>query len=192
MYGDSFAGGDAGPLQLARYPNRDTNVSAWSSAISWLPGSSDTFVVDNVTALRLAPWAAQVASDPGSVMVYWFAFGWADYLYSVKSVDVVNSTVTLARCNLYPVGTPAGAIFYAYNVLHELDQPGEYVVNRSSGMVYVWPPSADFFSTSPWAAPRVPAAMSPPRGSTGGAWAAQNGSLVVSVVNDVVQVHNAT
>ena len=190
-FGDGFAGGDAGPLQLARYPNRDVNVSGWASPYSWLPGSSDTFVADNITALRLGPWAAQAAADPGSLMVYWFAFGWADYLYSVASVNASQSTVTLARCNLYPVGAAASAsVFYIYNALAELDQPGEYVVNRSTGMVYVWPPTPYFFETSPWAAPRVKSTTALPLRTTGGAWASNNASLVVSVADTLVQLRD--
>lgn len=192
-YGDSFAGGDAGPLQLARYPNRDVNVTGWASPLTWLPGSSDTFVVDNTTALRLSSWAAQAAADPGSLMLYWFAFGWADYLYAVASVNASAATVTLSRCNHYPVGAQsAGSIFYVYNVLSELDQPGEYVVNRSTGMLYVWPPSPDFFATSPWAAPRVRSTRASPPGSAGAAWAAQNATLVASVVDALVQLSDVS
>lgn len=33
--------------------------------------------------------------------------------------------------------------YYAYNLLAELNQPGEYYLNRSTGMLYFYPPAQD-------------------------------------------------
>jgi hypothetical protein len=49
--------------------------------------------------------------------------------------------------------------YYAYNLLYELDQEGEYYVNRTSNMLYLWPPasaSSKYWSTAPWGLPVVP------------------------------------
>ena len=54
-------------------------------------------------------------------------------------------------------------------------------------MLYVWPPTPDFFNTTLWAAPRVAAALSTPPGYAGGAWAAPPSNLTVSIVNNIVQ-----
>lgn len=50
--------------------------------------------------------------------------------------------------------------YYSYNVLAELDQEGEYYVNRTSGMLYVWPPSGSaspYWKMAPWGEPVVEA-----------------------------------
>ena len=116
--------------------------------------------------------------------------GWADYLYTVTSVSPTN--ITLAPCGGYSSNTPTGTSFYAYNVMSELDQPGEYVINRTSSMLYVWPPTPSFFNSTLWAAPRVAAALPAPPGAAGGAWAAPNSSLVVSVTNNIVQLNTVS
>ena len=46
----------------------------------------------------------------------------------------------------------------SYNLLSELDQEGEYYINRTSGMLYVWPPansSSAYWQSAPWGAPVV-------------------------------------
>jgi len=37
-------------------------------------------------------------------------------------------------------GISAGAPFYFYNVFEELDQPGEYYIDRENGVLYLYPP----------------------------------------------------
>ena len=32
-----------------------------------------------------------------------------------------------------------GGSYYCYNLLAELDTPGEYYLNRSNGALYIWP-----------------------------------------------------
>ena len=38
--------------------------------------------------------------------------------------------------------TPKRARWYAFNLLAELDRPGEYYLDRDSGRLYFWPPKA--------------------------------------------------
>jgi hypothetical protein len=53
-----------------------------------------------------------------------------------------NGTLRSEYCMSYPSGEQvpeAGGKFYVSNVLAELDVPGEWYWNRTSGTVYVWP-----------------------------------------------------
>ena len=36
-------------------------------------------------------------------------------------------------------GCRAGALYYLYNILEELDEPGEWYLDRDSGMLYLYP-----------------------------------------------------
>ncbi len=68
---------------------------------------------------------------------YWF-WDWADQRYRVKSIDPATSIMTL--------DTPGGTFrrnqwYYAYNLLCELDMPGEWYLDRAAGRLYFWPPS---------------------------------------------------
>jgi len=51
----------------------------------------------------------------------------------------------------------------AYNILAELDSEGEFYVNRTSNMLYIWPPSAGspYWNTAPWGKPVVPPMTAP-------------------------------
>jgi hypothetical protein len=64
---------------------------------------------------------------------------WADYHVDVASINTATSTVNLVSGPpLFGIG--ASQFYYAYNLLEEIDEPGEYYVDRVSGILYFWPP----------------------------------------------------
>lgn len=70
---------------------------------------------------------------------YW-AWDWANSYEKVESIDRENRLIkTLSPYGLY--GFRPGQRFYFLNVIEELDEPGEYFVDRSSGLLYFWPPA---------------------------------------------------
>lgn len=71
-----------------------------------------------------------------------FNTGYADDLIKIDSIDDINKTIKLASPHLY--GINSGKEFqhyYAINILDEIDSPGEYYIDRKTGMLYFWPPS---------------------------------------------------
>ena len=69
---------------------------------------------------------------------YW-AWDWAASYEKLASVDVDQRLIkTVAPFGNY--GFRVGQRFYFLNVLEELDQPGEWYLDRSSGILYFWPP----------------------------------------------------
>jgi len=69
---------------------------------------------------------------------YW-AWDWANSYERVASVDLEKRLVqTAAPYGNY--GFRKGQRFYFLNVLEELDQPGEWFLDRSGGVLYFWPP----------------------------------------------------
>ena len=158
-YGDPHAGGDASPLELARYPNRAVTPSSWSSGNI----SNYTIFPDAATAARLPAWARQLREDPGSIFVHYLGgLRWDDHANRLASVAAAS--LTLAPCPSHYAQPGFDSLddkgtYYAYNVLAELDAPGEYYVNRTSGMLYVWlpTPADDFWNVAPWGAPVVDA-----------------------------------
>jgi hypothetical protein len=168
LFGDPTVAGDLSPLTLARYPNRDHVPKQWAGG----KVKNMTILADAATIPRLGSWAAQLSNDPSSMYVHYLGGeGWDDHHNAVASIATTmgNATVTLADCaSAYAEPSDDGlddkGTFYVYNVLAELDEEGEYYVNRSSGMLYVWLPSADsaYWYTSPWGKPVVSSMLPPP------------------------------
>lgn len=62
---------------------------------------------------------------------------WADD--TLRGAVASDGTVTLEAAPAY--GIAAGQPFYVLNLLEELDQPGEYYVDRGTNRLFLWPPS---------------------------------------------------
>jgi hypothetical protein len=69
---------------------------------------------------------------------YWF-WDWADQREKVASIDTATRTVTL-RPPYHVYGYRKGQWFYALNILAELDSPGEWFLDRKTGILYFYPP----------------------------------------------------
>ena len=94
------------------------------------------FALDEKTAKRAAGWAL---SD--DIWVFGcFRHDWADMSTPVKSIE--NGALTTAYASGY--GFKSGANYYFYNVLEELDEPGEWYLDRNTGLLYLWPPEEIF------------------------------------------------
>jgi hypothetical protein len=85
---------------------------------------------------RPARWQS---TDNVWVHGYW-AWDWANSYEQVASIDTARRLVrTLPPYGIY--GIRAGQRYYFLNILEELDEPGEYYLDRSSGKLYFWPPA---------------------------------------------------
>ena len=158
LYGDATINGDLSPLTLARYPNKDVLPDQWAGG----PINGYTISTDASTTPHLPLWAQQIAQDPNSVYVHYLGgLKWDDHVNLLS--EVTSTSITLSPCpshydqpgfdSLDNKGT-----FYVYNLLSELDSEGEYYINRTSKMMYVWPPSgpsSTFWQVSPWGKPVV-------------------------------------
>jgi parallel beta-helix repeat protein len=84
---------------------------------------------------RPARWRVR---DDVWVHGYW-AWEWANSYERVAEFDLARRFLrTDPPHGLY--GFRPGQRFFYLNVLDELDQPGEYFVDRRSGLLYFWPP----------------------------------------------------
>jgi len=116
------------PMPLARWPNRGWAYT--SSAPGGPQGGRFTVATD-----RLRIWAA---APEVWVHGYW-TYDWADSYERVASIDLDAQEIrTVPPHGVY--GYMAGRRFEVLNVLEELDEPGEWYLDRDSGILYFWPP----------------------------------------------------
>ena len=81
---------------------------------------------------------------------YW-AYDWANSYEKVAALDLEQRLVKTAPPH-GQYGFRKNQRFYFLNVLEELDQPGEWFLERKSGVLYFWPPG----ETQSAAHPRAP------------------------------------
>ncbi len=74
----------------------------------------------------------------------YFHFLWADATAKIGKIDTANKTIATAEAYEYggrPMDMGQGIVYYAFNLLEEIDQPGEWYLDRESGILYLYPPT---------------------------------------------------
>lgn len=127
-------------MQLARYPN----TGAIDIGPILDPGSmprdgdySNRGGRFQYTDARHARWAG----NNDVWLQGFFNHGFADDKIRIASIDTLRREVTLSSPHMYSLASGQNFNQYiALNVLEELDQPGEWYVDDSSGLLLLWPP----------------------------------------------------
>jgi hypothetical protein len=70
---------------------------------------------------------------------YWF-WDWSDERQKVRSIDAERHIISLVP-PYHSYGYHKGQWYYAFNLLAELDRPGEWYLDREVGILYFWPPA---------------------------------------------------
>lgn len=131
---------NAGEMTLARYPN-DGYIRV--QAITQAGHNSDdtesppyaASMVFSVDDARLSAWESL---PPNQALMFGFwKFDWADQTIPIKSVS--DGVITSQWSSSF--GVIENAPFYVYDIFEEIDSPGEYYLDRSSGILYLYPPT---------------------------------------------------
>jgi len=69
---------------------------------------------------------------------YW-TWDWSDAYQRVESIDTAKKEITFAPPH-HHYGYTKNQRYYYVNILEELDSPGEWYLDRISGVLYFWPP----------------------------------------------------
>ena len=112
-------------MDLGRWPNEGFDMTATVPA-------SNQFTT---TSTRMSRWTG--AQD------VWFSGLFGTFWYNSMINGTVNAstrTVTLKQTPAYGVKTAHP--YYAFNLLEEIDTPGEYYIDRVNGLLYFWAPSS--------------------------------------------------
>lgn len=117
------------PLTLARWPN-----AAYASVEALPDGPGGKSVT--VKGANLAAWA----QEPDIWGEGYWCYDWAEFRLPVAHVDPTAGHLDFASAPAH-YGFKAGQRCYFFNLLCELDAPGEWYLDRSAEKLYLWPPS---------------------------------------------------
>ena len=114
------------PQVLARWPNAGT----WANTATVVDTTSFTY-----SGTEPSRWT-QAEEVWVHGMFYWL---WADSARKVTRLNTVSNLLTLDAAPAY--GLLAGKPYFAFNLIEEIDTPGEYYLKRDTGKLYLWPPA---------------------------------------------------
>ena len=116
------------PMTLARWPNEGFR------GIHEVEGEERV----TVDSSRLGRWVGE--AEPW-ILAYW-RYDWAELYEPIAGLEPAHR-VLLRSTELTPSYgiNPGAARWYAFNLLAEIDRPGEYYIDRANGLLYFWPPT---------------------------------------------------
>ena len=129
-------------MMLARWPNEgwaEFSKVIESGPAPWRNHASDKRGVFAYEGERPGRWLRAPAVW---LQGYW-CFDWSSETIRVQNIDNNEHRITLAKPHHYGLGSGNSGPrrFFAVNLLEELDQPGEYFIDRDSGELFFWPPA---------------------------------------------------
>lgn len=124
--------------QLSRWPNQDKSEEVWAYTVAPVPGTWKENPTDNWFTYREENPSKWALTEEAWVHGMW-TYGWSDSYEKVLAIDGGAKKITTDRPGDY--GFTADCPYEALNVLEELDQPGEWVIDRANHRIYFWPPA---------------------------------------------------
>jgi hypothetical protein len=126
------------PMHLARYPNHGFIQVAEVLGHTLLDDHGNKEIKEGIVRVddpRVARWVGE--SDPRA-LGFW-RWDWADDREKIASIDPQKKILTLAQ-PWATFGYAKDQYFYGFNLLCEIDEPGEWYLDRAKGLLYLLPP----------------------------------------------------
>lgn len=129
---------DDEPMEIARWPNEgfikiEEVLGKTEIDVRGVKGCKEgRFVYEGDRPRR---W---VGEKDAWVQGYWFR-DWAQQRHKIESLDPDKRTISVVP-PYHTYGYRKGQWFRGFNLLTELDAPGEWYIDRETGVLYFWPP----------------------------------------------------
>ncbi|TLS53812.1 hypothetical protein FE782_00160 [Paenibacillus antri] len=133
---------DGEEMTLGRYPNADwlridSIVDAGTPGNSGTLDDGPTFVYNDASDRALA-W-----TEADDIWMFgYFFYDWAEENMKVEALDAASRTVAGLQSAWWGINPNLEhRRFYFYNLLEEVDAPGEWYLDRADGKLYLYPPA---------------------------------------------------
>lgn len=127
------------PMWISRYPNEGfvkiTGILNLDP-VDIRGTKGDRIGKFNYEDTRINRWAKE---KDGWVSGYWF-WDWSNQKHKIARIDTTRQLMEVAP-PYASYGYRVGQWFYGFNLISEIDEPGEYYVDREEGILYFYPPS---------------------------------------------------
>ena len=119
------------PMTVARWPKKSPLPNLGFEPVKEARGDRIVYTSD-----RPKRWA----SCDDVYLHGYFALDWASNIVGVVSLDTETREIETDPLRTGHYGVRAGGRFFYFHVLEELGEPGEWYLDRKTGILYFWPP----------------------------------------------------
>ena len=128
-------------VQLARYPNDGFIQIGKVIDPGSVPRIQDYINIRGGTFEYTDPRHERWVNSEDVWLQGTFKYGYADDKIKIEKIDTLNKQIKLSTPHMYGIGSGEEFNHYiALNILEELDSPGEWYLDRETGILYFWPP----------------------------------------------------
>ena len=126
-------------MTLARWPN--DGFAQWDEIVDFGSGLRDPKGKKRPGKFRyVGDRPKRWATAEGVWLLGYWARAYASQYLKVAKIDTVDRVIELAEPYHYGLDTAGAKRYFAVNLLDELDAPGEWYLDRRTGVLYFWPP----------------------------------------------------
>jgi parallel beta-helix repeat protein len=127
------------PMRISRYPN--TGFMKITGLFNIEPVDIRGTKGDQVGRFQYdEPRISRWKEEPDAwVDGYWF-WDWSEQRHKIAELDTIRKIIEVVP-PWHHYGYRVGQWFFGFNLLSEIDEPGEYYIDRQSGILYFYPPA---------------------------------------------------
>ncbi len=134
----SFEGEQA--LWIARYPNKSGGAYPDVNPYTQFLQTGEVIKDGGTTEPSVFKYSdRRISKYSGRDDVWFYGFPYYLFYHTDQKIIINSSDSTITSATPMDLGMKSGRDYFIYNIIEELDAPGEYFVDKNTGIMYVYP-----------------------------------------------------